>query len=166
MEFDKKILPGKRPLTCFDLEQGKDFVGKKGYFADYLNQYSNISDLTIDVLKAVSLDENECTPYKTNITSWEYFLPSEWVEEKKELKFRPYTMREFNREYAIGEIIFKIRDKRDPEHVYQFLYIGHSNSLVYLGGWTLSLEDLFAYFETAEGVGDEETWHPFGILEE
>lgn len=29
MEFDKKILLGKRPLTCFDLEQGKDFVGKK-----------------------------------------------------------------------------------------------------------------------------------------
>ena len=75
-------------------------------------------------------------------------------------------MKEFLREYSIGESIFKIRDKRDPEHIYQFLYIGHSNSLVYLGGWALSLQDLFNYYESGDGIGDEETWQPFGVLED
>lgn len=82
MELDTRILEGKRPLTCFDLEQAKDFVGKKGYFSDHLHKYSNISDLTIDTLKTFSLDKNDYMPYITKITAWECFLPAEWVREE------------------------------------------------------------------------------------
>ena len=172
MELDKRIIKGKRPLTCFDLEQGKDFVGKKGYFADYLNQYSNISDLTIDVLKAVSLDENECTPYKTNITSWEYFLPSEWGEEEKkepEKKYRPYTIKDFEKAFLNDEfddfIIF--RDKHDHGNVYTMRYNGNFRKgefeYICLGAKNFSFESLFENYEVANYDGD---FVPFGVLEE
>lgn len=177
MELDKRILSGKRPLTCLDAEQAKQFIGKECYFSDYASKYKNLKDIEKanngnnckGVLTYVDVGGQELAFFYSNRKSnFRYCLPCEWVEEEKkqEPKYRPYTMEEFIREYTIGESIFKIRDKRDPEHVYEFIYIGHSNSLIYLGGWTLSLEDLFAYFETAEGVGDEETWQLFGILEE
>ena len=169
MKLDSRILKGKKPLDCFDVEEAKQFIGKKGYFCDHRSGFTNISNLVEDVLRDITPDDNYCEVYKTNCTSWEYFLPEEWIkepEEKPEKKYRPYTMKEFLREYSIGESIFKIRDKRDPEHIYQFLYIGHSNSLVYLGGWALSLQDLFNYYESGDGIGDEETWQPFGVLED
>lgn len=169
MKLDSRILKGKKPLDCFDVEEAKQFIGKKGYFCDHRSGFANISNLSEDVLRDITPDDNYCEVYKTNCTSWEYFLPEEWIkepEEKPEKKYRPYTMKEFLREYSIGESIFKIRDKRDPEHIYQFLYIGHSNSLVYLGGWALSLQDLFNYYESGDGIGDEETWQPFGVLED
>ena len=169
MKLDNRILEGKKPLDCFDVDIAKQFIGKKGYFCDHRSGFTNISNLVEDVLRDITPDDNYCEVYKTNCTSWEYFLPEEWIkepEEKPEKKYRPYTMKEFLREYSIGESIFKIRDKRDPEHIYQFLYIGHSNSLVYLGGWALSLQDLFNYYESGDGIGDEETWQPFGVLED
>ena len=32
MKLDARILPGKRPLGCFDTEAAKEFIGKEGYF--------------------------------------------------------------------------------------------------------------------------------------
>ena len=126
MKLDNRILEGKKPLDCFDVDIAKQFIGKKGYFCDHRSGFTNISNLVEDVLRDITPDDNYCEVYKTNCTSWEYFLPEEWIkepEEKPEKKYRPYTMKEFLREYSIGESIFKIRDKRDPEHIYQFLYL-------------------------------------------
>ena len=36
MELDKRIKEGKRPLTCFDLKEAEQFIGKKGYFSHYI----------------------------------------------------------------------------------------------------------------------------------
>ena len=81
MELDKRILEGKKPLDCFDVKKAKQFVGKKGYFCDHINGFTNISNLTEDVLRDITSDEPDCEVYKTNCTSWEYFLPEEWVKE-------------------------------------------------------------------------------------
>ena len=31
MKLDSRILEGKKPLDCFDVEEAKQFIGKKGY---------------------------------------------------------------------------------------------------------------------------------------
>ena len=167
MELDSRILEGKTYLDCFDTEVAKGFIGKECYLSDGVASFANVDNLNKAVL--IEVDDENIKPYTLENIRWRYssnfILPCEWVKEP-EKKYRPYTMKEFLREYSIGESIFKIRDKRDPEHIYQFLYIGHSNSLVYLGGWALSLQDLFNYYESGDGIGDEETWQPFGVLED
>ena len=42
MELDKRIKEGKRPLTCFDTEQAKRFIGKECYFT---NAYCTFEEL-------------------------------------------------------------------------------------------------------------------------
>ena len=86
MKLDPRIKKGCRPFSVFDTKAARKFIGKRGYFTDHLYQYSNLSDVTIDILKTVSLDEKEYMPYITKITAWEFFLPIDWVEETKEPK--------------------------------------------------------------------------------
>lgn len=178
IELDKRIISGKKPLTCFDAEQARNFVGKKCYLTNDISLFSDLNEFkkiewgnsavyegVFDTLTNINTEVTLI--FETSYRRWKFCIPCEWVkEEKSEPKYRPYTMKEFIHEYAIGESIFKIRDKRDPEYIYQSLFIAYSKSLVYLGGWSLSLEQLFDKFEIGEGCGPDETWHPFGILEE
>ena len=43
MELDSRIKEGKRPLTCFDTEQAKEFLGKECYFSNCKSHYKNLS---------------------------------------------------------------------------------------------------------------------------
>ena len=168
MELDKRIIKGKRPLTALDTDVAKEFIGKQCYFTSKFENFENLSKVPHATLH--NIDDSH-VPFQCygddGILCYDCFiLPCEWVEEKKEPKYRPYTMKEFLREYSIGESILKIRDKREPEYVYQYLFIGHSKNYVGLGGWMFAFTELFDHFEIGEGVGDEETWQPFGVLEE
>ena len=40
MELDSRIIEGKRPLTCSDVDIAKQFIGKKGYFSHYVDNYA------------------------------------------------------------------------------------------------------------------------------
>ena len=44
MKLDSRIIEGKRPLTCFDTEEAKQFLGKWGYFNNNLkpNDYEKV----------------------------------------------------------------------------------------------------------------------------
>lgn len=153
------------PVNCRKAEK---YLGKTGYFFSCFAAAEDLSSADVIKGKLTGIDNSD-TDYVFVSESGaqdRYFIPEELLLQKsKILKYRPYTMEEFIRVYSIGETIVKIRDKREPDYVYEFLYIGHSKCLVYLGGWTLSLEDLFAYFETAEGDNGEETWKPFGVID-
>ena len=166
MIFDSRIKSEDYIFHYFNRKKAAQFIGKPGYFADYLDCFDDLDAHGPKVLTEIN-DESGCFfSDEAGISGYSYFIPEELLLRKsKFLKYRPYTMKEFLREYSIGESIFKIRDKRDPEYIYQFLFIGCSKSLVYLGGWALSLDDLFNYYEFAEGCGPDETWHPFWVLD-
>lgn len=80
MELDSRIIEGKKPLDCFDTKIAEQFLGKKGYFSDYLNEYTHICNTEEDVLQ--SLDEHHDEAYKGSRNKWEFFLPAEWVKEE------------------------------------------------------------------------------------
>ena len=169
MELDKRIKDISTIQTI--LRYDVNCIGCKGYFFDEFVKTKDLSKCQYGELVDITThdDRNDLcfkAEYEEGLVGFYRFFIPEADLKPVEKKYRPYTMKEFLREYSIGESIFKIRDKRDPEHIYQFLYIGHSNSLVYLGGWALSLQDLFNYYESGDGIGDEETWQPFGVLEE
>lgn len=153
------------PINCRKAEK---YLGKTGYFFSCVSAAEDLSSADVTKGKLIGID-NSYTDYVFESESGaqdRYFIPEELLLQKSKIhKYRPYTMKEFLREYSIGESILKIRDKRKPECVYQYLLIGLSGKYVYLGIWTLSLQELFDHFESGDGDGDEETWHPFGVID-
>lgn len=169
MELDKRIKEGKRPLTCFDVEEAKQFLGEKGYFSDFFSKYAHISNMKEDVLQ--SLDEHHDEAFVEKCNKWEFFLPSEWVKEP-EKKYRPLSFKEFWRLFDFGEGVYFRRKGQDTTEFSMFLGYetdsdGNRDEIpgegkVILGGNRYTLAELFEYYEMQ--LADE--WQPFGVLDE
>ena len=171
MELDKRIKEGKRPLTCFDVKEAKRFIGKECYFSNYLCNFNDINSLVPRaLLHNITEDKDASNPYYSSPGYFAYCLPCEWVEEeKKEPKYRPYTMSEFKSEFKIG-MVLTLRNRDTPDYVCQVMYLGNrqydesdsDNNTIFLSQRFFSLRELFNMFEI---VRDGE-WQPFGVLEE
>ena len=170
MELDKRILEGKKPLGCFDADMAKQFIGKKGYFCDHISGFTNISNLTEDVLRDITSDEPDCEVYKTNCTSWEWFLPEEWVKEP-EKKYRPFTLAEWIGQHTIGDVI-RYRCKSQKIEL-RHLYVGYgygigtdikntTSGTLTLGVASYTMDYLLEDYEIE--VNGE--WLPFGVIDE
>lgn len=169
MELDKRIIDGKKPFECVDAESEtvKSFIGKKGYFANHISEFIDISDLEEDVLTGINPDEPDCEVYKATCTTWEYFLPKEWVKEP-EKKYRPYTLAEWIDQHEVGEVIH-YRSKSGEIELRQ-MYVGtrHSQGIkniivkITLGNESHTLDYLFEDYEIE--VNGE--WLPFGVVDE
>ena len=162
MELDKRIKEGKRPLNCFDTNQAKQFIGKKGYFSDYLDTYTHLLNTEENVLQ--SIDEHHDDTYITSDCEWKFFLPVEWVkpeesEEPKEI-YRAFTLDEFVNSYSLGDKIILRRKKgnRDIRHTLFTEYIEGDTDVCFNGIW-YALDRLFNEYELYTGKG----WKPFGI---
>ena len=172
MELDKRIKEGKRPLTCFDTEQAKRFIGKECYFTNAYCTFEELNSIPKAILQYVSDNKDASDPYKTACYYYPFCLPCEWVEEEKtepEPKYRPYTIKDFEKAFLNDEfddfIIF--RDKHDHGNVYTMRYNGNYTRGKYeyicLGAKNYSFESLFENYEVANYDGD---FVPFGVLEE
>ena len=177
MELDKRIKEGKKPFDCIDAEseEVKSFIGKKGYFADHISEFKNISDITESVLKDIAPKNLDYEVYDAGCTYWQYFLPAEWVKEPEkepEKKFRAFTLAEWADKHEIGEIIhFSYKDGRQEFNVmYTGYVIEHGEDIedirtigrIMLMGTAYFLEDLFEnYVICINGI-----WQPFGVIED
>ena len=165
MKLDKRIFPAKRPLTCFDAEYAKQFIGKKGFFTDELKEFVDLDNTLKTVLKNVHHYEDDC--FVTFATGYKYFLPSEWVNTvEPEKKWRPFSLTEWRHIYAIGdEIVFRMKDS-DTVKVYMYcgLLSDHDDDLpgkgvINIGGELFVLQNLFDLYELRE----DNEWQPFGV---
>ena len=174
MELDKRIIEGKRPLTCFDTEQAKEFFEKFESLTDYcigtLTAIMDLGDRVFDV-------DQQCKEFR-------YCLPCEWVKpEEPEKKYRVLTLNEFLERFKIGDAIY-IRFKKDgAERVVVFSEYNipphkdegnntesvclngierHLKSIVCLGIREYDLTTLFDNYEYFDG----KEWLPFGIKED
>lgn len=165
MELDKRIKEGKRPLTCFDVKEAKQFIGKECYLSNSIADYAYLNNVTAKrILDYVS---NNGIPYSSNPAGiYCYCLPCEWVEEeKKEPKYRPFKDHAEYKEYLNDGIIeswIQIREKLTGE-VSELMYVGGSGAIICLGAYSFDLNKLFYDFE----LFNENTceWQPFGVLE-
>ena len=88
MELDKRILPGKRPLGCFDTETAKEFIGKQCYFSDNaidfmdLDKANGDSSFYIAELQNIWTAEEYC--FADNSNDYRFILPCEWVQSTEE----------------------------------------------------------------------------------
>ena len=90
MELDKRILPGKKPLDCFDAEQAAEFVGQEGYATDDISMFAELDFIDPGKLDYIIPEQGNgiCYPY-TVITEntrdqFAFFLPMAWVQSTEE----------------------------------------------------------------------------------
>ena len=165
MELDKRIKEGRRPLNCFDTEEAWQFIGKQCYFSDEatdfmdLDKADKVLNFRTAVLQHIWNEVEDC--FGDNSDDFRFILPCEWVEEKKEPKYRPYTIKDFLKKFKLGDsIILKRKDKNAYEVA---LFTGYYDKGIYLGAYDCKLEYLFSDYEL--GVNYDE-FVPFGVLEE
>ena len=165
MELDKKIKEGKRPLTAFDVMESK-FIGTDCYFSDKPSDFADLSKCQVGKLMSLDAVSGMFGASKNNSYAVFCFcLPCEWVEEKKEPKYRPFKDHAEYKEYLNDGIIeswIQIREKLTGE-VSELMYVGGSGAIICLGAYSFDLNSLFYDFELFnENTGE---WKPFGVLE-
>lgn len=178
MKLDARIIEGKRPLTCFDIEEAKQFIGKEGYFAGGLPGYKNLDYFDKWTLTEIKDDAIRC--FKDGHLSewWDYFLPAEWVREKEpEPVWKPYdldTLREDK--ILLGHVItFRRKTEDGSARIITAIYNGKSensddlnDSEILLGGEWFGFQRLFEDYEIFDSAyGDSKIckWRPFGYQE-
>ena len=184
IELDKRIIEGKKPLTCFDAEQARNFVGKKCYLTNDISLFSDLDSFKetegcsdapyVGVIdRLTNINKELSMVFDTTFLCWKFCIPCEWVkEEKKEPKYRPYTLAEWIEQHEIGEVIH-YRDK-DYKQEFCVMYSGYIIDdgedvqdvrtigrivLMFTGYF---LEELFKDYEIE--MNDE--WQPFGVIDE
>ena len=146
MELDKRIIKGKRPLTCFDTEQAKEFLGKECYFSNAYCTFEDLHRIPKSELQYISNDKDASDPYKTACYFYPFCLPCEWVEEeKKEPKYRPYTIDTFLKKFKLGDSIILRRKGSDTYE--ELLFTGYSGENVHLGACVFGFNSLFNFYE-------------------
>ena len=176
MELDKRIKEGKRPLDCFDTKIAKQFIGKKGYFSHYIDNYEDLKNTPLGTLGGTGDTFHEsfcCTEETFDNYYYEFFIPAEWVlpeEPKKE--YRPYTLAEWVDQHEIGEVIHCRNEHKQEFHV---MYTGYvidngeediqdirTTGRIMLINMGYLLQELFERYEICiNGI-----WQPFGVIED
>lgn len=165
MELDSRIIEGKRPLTCFDVEEAKKYIGKDCYFASKLESFENLSKVPHATLH--NIDDSH-TPFwcygDDAVLCYDCFiLPCEWVKEEK--KYRAYTLAEWIEKHEIGEVIHYRSKSGEIELRHMYVGTRHSQGIkkiilkITLGNVSHTLDYLFEEYEIE--VNGE--WKPFGI---
>lgn len=112
MKLDPRIINGKKPLDCFDVDIARQFIGKKGYFGLHTSQFMDLDlcpKCIVDELKEI--DEYDNSPFiSAGGCCYCYFLPVEWV--KPEKKYRAFTNEEFLTLFDSGKL-HSIRRKNE-----------------------------------------------------
>ena len=179
MKLDPKIIEGKRPLTCLDIEEAKQFIGKEGYFADCLVVFTNIRRNKKCMLTAIDEEAQSCFKDDAGGVKWDYFLPAEWVKEKEpEPVWKPYdldSLREDN--FILGHAVV-MRQKfvaKEPARIHTVIYLGHSENAenlndveILLGNIWFGVQRLlddFEIFDDKYGKIGQPEWRPFGYQE-
>lgn len=175
MKLDPRII--KNPLTCFDIEEAKQFINHTGYVTDDATRFIDVDQITLRLLTDVRDDSGVC--YKTNEGNyWRYFLPKEWVQEKEpEPVWKPYdldTLREAK--ILLGKAItFRRKTEDNSARIITAIYNGKSensddlnDSEILLGcewfGFQRLFED-YEIFDNVYGGSNVYKWRPFGYQE-
>lgn len=172
MKLDPMIIEGRKPLTCFDVEEAREFIGKECYFSNCRVHYKNLSnfkkfvsltDYCIGTLTAVMDLGDRVFDVDQQCNEFRYCLPCEWVQEQKRPQWRAFKDHAEYKEFLNDGIIeswIKIREK-ETKDTFEVMYVGGGEDIIYLGGRAFSLSYLFEQYELFNENTQE--WLPFGV---
>ena len=154
MKLDARIKSLSDILTCFDIEETKQYIGQKGYFALNIGYYKCLADIKYGTLTGVG-------------SSWDFFLPECLLENKK--YSRPFSIIEFKGNlpkmiFPDDLIHFRNKDSGFDEYAqrYNGYIVNSQDTVICLGSREYSLKDLFEKFEYLDKDGE---WNTFGVEE-
>lgn len=162
MKLDPRIKKDKRPLSCFDTEQAKEFLGKECYLSNSIADYADLNNVTAKrILDDVS---NTSIPYSSNPAGiYFYCLPCEWVKpEEPEKKYREYKDLDEFFDVTGLEIGDLIKLKFPGNNVAELLIVGGCNNGLFVGIHKYTFKQLFEMVEIS--ISGE--WQPFGVIDE
>ena len=173
LELDPRIKD--RSVIKTVLEANKSFIGKVGYFADFLYELSDLSDLSkCHHGKITGIDESGKTDY---CFKFDYYgEPSDsmlFIADEDLLppaeEYRPFKSQEFVNKFDVGKIVcfrHKIRKEMDkvayPPSVRALVTSieYYKDPTIRIGDCWYSLERLFEDYELYDkALG----WIPFGV---
>ena len=166
MKLDPRIKALSDILTCFDIEEAKQYIGQKGYFTDDLYRFSDVLSCYHDTLTNVKDNDDDNYIFNDDDNHyWDLFIPeSRLLIEKK--KYRPFDPATFEQYFDIGSVI-EFRKKDEKNRIYKETIESTARDYnlnefyVEIGEYTYTLSDLFEDFELFEN-GE---WKPFGVEE-
>ena len=178
MKLDSRIIEGKRPLSCIDTDEAKQFIGKKGYFAGDLSVYQKLDYFQTWALQEIKNNISRC--FKDNVLNehWNYFLPEEWVQEKEpEPVWKPYDLDTLREDKILlgNTITFRRKTEDNSARIITAIYNGKSensddlnDSEIVLGCEWFGFQRLFEDYEIFDNVYGSSNvckWRPFGYQE-
>ena len=166
MKLDPRIIEGKKPLDCFDVDIARQFIGKKGYFGTHTSQFMDLDlcpKCVVDELKKI--DECDDSPFiSAGGCCYCYFLPAAWV--KPEKKYRPFTNEEFLALFDSGKLHSIRRKNEQGRYIITDVYFNdeYEKGTIFVklnsGGIGLAMRFLvnngYEYFNGKD-------WQPFGV---
>jgi hypothetical protein len=168
MELDKRIKEGKRPLTCFDLDEAEEYIGKKCYISNEYDFFRNLDFTQQKILNGV--EDCEAPFHYDSDSQAEFCLPCDWVKDS-EKKYRAFTLAEWIDQHEIGEVIHCRNEHKQEFHV---MYTGYvidngediqdirTTGRIMLINMGYLLQELFERYEIC--INGE--WQPFGVIED
>ena len=73
MKLDPRIKALSDILTCFDIEEAKQYIGQKGYFVGYISSYQNLGNRAYGTLTEIK--DSDCPFKMDNNEYWCFFIP-------------------------------------------------------------------------------------------
>lgn len=158
-------------MTCFDTEEAKQFLGKRGYFNNNLSRFCYLKNCTDACLKNIFVQNETCfTTIRDDYpdTDYKYFLPAEWVKEiEHKPEWRPYLIDEWLQEHNFGDMI-EFRHKSIKREL-TVMFTGQIREIdgtmrIILGAHAYDFDELFEYYELIDKTNDGKfAWKPFGV---
>ena len=160
MELDKRIINGKRPLTCFDVEEAEKYIGKLCYMCDEYDQFHQLNLIEPAILMGV--EDCEIPFHNGQDKQAEFCLPCEWIKKK----YRPYTIDEFYERFSMGQ---PITYRRKGDVLVRCLILNRyadsedAEGTIYIGNIPYTLDELFSKYEWQDHYTED--FEPFGVEE-
>lgn len=166
MNLDIRIKSISDIFTCINIEEAKQFIGKRGYFADCMISFEDLSQRELYTLDSIDDDD---VPFVSGNVHWRYFLPVDNLK-PTEKKYRSYTLMEFNDKFTIGRPIkYRLKGRAGREHYLMLLGFWLTSDkdqtipYISIGHFTYTLDELFEEYEWQEHYTED--FKPFGVEE-
>lgn len=176
-KLDKRIQKVTDIKTPFseDFEELSNYIGFNAYGADDANCFHDLDVCFFGALKRVNNESYDSLNFSFTIDNgkpeegampFRYMILEKDLEskEKKEKKYRPFTLEEFQQFFTIGQPI-KFRRKAYRKLTHNVMFIGYREDdmglIVLLGNAAYSLKELFEEYEYFFENG--KTWVLFGV---